>query len=118
MAHERRGTAAMLLACVAAATSAEPLTWEAASVASGSPRQVLASGVKTYSPGKDIVVQEAKSKRGGSPWWEKGPGYEELESVEFLDDIVLRYQDDMRKPPGTHTHEVLVRKGSVFRCAP
>jgi hypothetical protein len=48
----------------------------------------------------------------------KGPGYEELESVEFLDDIVLRYLDDMAKPPGTHTHEVMVRKGSVLKLAP
>jgi len=48
----------------------------------------------------------------------KGPGYEELQSVEFLDDIVFRYLDDMAKPPGTHTHEVLVRKGSVLRLAP
>ena len=48
----------------------------------------------------------------------KGPGYEELVSIEFLDDIVLRYLDDMSKPPGTHTHEILVRKGSVLRVAP
>jgi hypothetical protein len=48
----------------------------------------------------------------------KGPGYEELQSVEFMDDIIFRYLDDMAKPPGTHTHEVLVRKGSVLRLAP
>ena len=48
----------------------------------------------------------------------KGPGYEELEAVEFLDDVVLRYLDDMSKPPGTHTHEVVVRKGSLLRVAP
>lgn len=44
--------------------------------------------------------------------------YEELEAVEFLDDIVLRYLDDMSKPPGTHTHEVLIKRGSVLRVAP
>jgi hypothetical protein len=48
----------------------------------------------------------------------KGAGYEELEVVEFLDDIVLRYLDDMSKPPGTHTHEVVIRKGSVLKVAP
>jgi len=47
-----------------------------------------------------------------------GPGYQELQSVEFLDDIVLRYIDDMSRPPGSHTHEVIVRKGSVLRLGP
>jgi hypothetical protein len=45
----------------------------------------------------------------------RGPGYEELAAVEFLDDIVLRYLDDIRKPLGTHTHEIVVRKGSVLK---
>ena len=44
--------------------------------------------------------------------------YEELESVEFLDDIALRYLDDMAKPPGTFTHELVIRKGSVLRLVP
>jgi hypothetical protein len=48
----------------------------------------------------------------------KGPGYEELRSVEFLDDITLRYRDDSTNAPGAHTHEVVVRKGSVLRVAP
>jgi hypothetical protein len=48
----------------------------------------------------------------------KGADYEELQAVEFLDDVVLRYLDDMSKPPGTHTHEIVIRKGSVFRVAP
>jgi hypothetical protein len=48
----------------------------------------------------------------------KGAGYEEIESLVFLDDVVLRYLDDMSKPPGTHTHEVLVKKGSVLNLAP
>jgi hypothetical protein len=48
----------------------------------------------------------------------KAADYEELEAVEFLDDIVLRYLDDMAKGPGTHTHEILIKKGSVLRVAP
>ena len=48
----------------------------------------------------------------------KGAGYEELAAVEFLDDIVLRYLDDMSKPPGTHTHELVITKGSVLKVAP
>ena len=48
----------------------------------------------------------------------KSGGYEELESLEFVDDVTLRYLDHIAKPPGTHTHEVIVRKGSVFRLTP
>jgi hypothetical protein len=44
-----------------------------------------------------------------------GPGYEELAAVEFLDEIVLRYLDDIRKPPGTCSHEIVIGKGSVFK---
>jgi hypothetical protein len=40
--------------------------------------------------------------------------FQELVAVEFLDDITLRCTDDQT---GT-THEVRVRKGSVFRVAP
>ena len=44
---------------------------------------------------------------------------EELLAVEFLDDVTLRYVDDMfRHSPGESTHEILVRKGSVLRLAP
>jgi hypothetical protein len=43
---------------------------------------------------------------------------EELASVEFLEDVTLRYLDDMSKPPGTVTHEVLVKKGSILAFAP
>src|SRR5262245_42839081 len=171
-----RAFAVALLASVAGRASAESVVWEAASVPSGTPRHVLASGVKTYSPAKDIVVQERKGKPGTPASWlkallldenfalaasvhrkprldgfgliiyrrgdsagfswewfdrtddaifqklqgagrvsvtvKRGPDYEELESVTFLDDIVLRYLDDMSKPPETHTHEVVVRKGS------
>jgi hypothetical protein len=42
-------------------------------------------------------------------------GFEELDSVEFLDDVALRYLDDITKPPGTHTHEIVVGKDSVFK---
>lgn len=46
-------------------------------------------------------------------------GYVELGSVEFLEDVALRYTEDMsRTPPGQHTHELVVSKGSVFRVAP
>ena len=45
----------------------------------------------------------------------RGPGYEELAAVEFVDEIVLRYLDDIRKPPGTHSHEIVIGKGSVFK---
>ena len=48
----------------------------------------------------------------------KAKDSEELQSIEFLDGIALRYLDDMKKPPGTHTHEVHIRKGSIFRIAP
>jgi hypothetical protein len=46
-----------------------------------------------------------------------GADGEDIRSIEFLDDVTLRYLDDMRKPPGTHTHEVMIRKGSVLRLA-
>ena len=45
-------------------------------------------------------------------------GYEELTSLEFRDEVALRYLDDITKPPGTHTHEVIIGKGSVFKLAP
>jgi hypothetical protein len=48
----------------------------------------------------------------------KAADYEELEALEFQEDVLLRYLDDMSKPPGTHTHEILIRKGSVLRLAP
>ena len=49
---------------------------------------------------------------------QKSFGYEELESVEFMDDVALRYLDDITRPPGTHTHEVIIRAGSVFKLRP
>ena len=44
----------------------------------------------------------------------RGPGYEELAAVEFLDEVVLRYLDDIRKPPGAYSHEIAICRGSVF----
>jgi hypothetical protein len=49
----------------------------------------------------------------------EGPGYQELAGVEFLDDITLRYLDDMMSHQvGENTHEIVVKKGSVLRVAP
>ena len=43
-------------------------------------------------------------------------GLVELAAVEFLDDVVLRYANDTRATrPGESTHEVVIKKGSVFR---
>src|SRR5437867_11497249 len=57
---------------------------------------------------KGDIFQKLQGSGQVSVQVKKGPAYEELESVEFLDDIVLRYLDDMTKPPGTHTHDVIV----------
>lgn len=32
--------------------------------------------------------------------------------------MTLGYLDDMRHPPGSHTHELLIHEGSVLRVAP
>ena len=42
------------------------------------------------------------------------PGVEELETVEFLEDVILRYSEDVRRPPGAYSHEVVIRRGSVL----
>jgi len=171
-------TVVMLLSSLSAPGSVETITWKVIALGPRG-REVLAQGVKTYDPAKDVVVQQ---RAGGSTWWSKsvplndtyvvgasvhreprldgfglwvkrrgdaggfswewfnraeglvfkklqgsgevsitlkrGPGYEELESVEFLDDITLRYVDDMRKPTGTKTHEVIMTKGSLLRVSP
>jgi hypothetical protein len=44
----------------------------------------------------------------------KSEEFQELVAVEFIDDITLRCTDDREGS----THEVRVRKGSVFRVAP
>jgi hypothetical protein len=42
----------------------------------------------------------------------------ELETVEFLDDVALTYRDNRQaKTPDERTHELLIKKGSVFRMA-
>ena len=49
----------------------------------------------------------------------RGAGYEELAAVEFLDDVTLRFSEDMfRHRPGQDTHEVVIKKGSVLRLIP
>jgi hypothetical protein len=47
----------------------------------------------------------------------KGADYEELEAVEFLDDITLRYWAEGSKPPAPPSHEIVVQKGSVLRVS-
>jgi hypothetical protein len=39
----------------------------------------------------------------------------ELRSVVFLDDITLRFKEDLTPEPGNETHEVVVSRGSVLR---
>jgi hypothetical protein len=41
----------------------------------------------------------------------------EVQSIEFLTDITLRFQEDVTQGPGHVTHEIVVSKGSVFRVA-
>jgi hypothetical protein len=48
----------------------------------------------------------------------RSEGAEEVASVEFLEDTLLRYLDDMSKPPGTVTHELRISKGSILKVAP
>ena len=50
----------------------------------------------------------------------KGPGYEELTRVEFLDDVTLRFQASrwIFFFSDRDTHHVVVRKGSVLQLAP
>lgn len=89
--------------------------------------------------GFGVVVYKRGDKNGFSWEWfdrEKGESFikrqgsghvlvtlkkdsktEEIQSVEFLDDVTLRYLDDMSKPPGTHTHEIIIRKGSVLKVS-
>ena len=57
-----------LFAVAPHAAGAETVTWEASALR-GPGRQLLAKGVKTYDPMKDIVVQEQPAGRDGSPSW-------------------------------------------------
>ena len=45
----------------------------------------------------------------------RGPSYEQLTAVEFIEDVSLRYLDDVRKPLGTVSHEIVISRGSVFK---
>jgi hypothetical protein len=171
----------VVVAALVDLAAAETISWQAAVLAGSGGRHVLANGVKTYAPERDVVVQEHLRRRDGAVTWSKSlllsdvfavaasvrrerrvdgfglavrrrgdqngyswnwfkrvggteferpraPGrvsvtlrresdYEELASVEFLDDVALLYVDDMRKAPGKHSHEVVIRKGSVLRFA-
>jgi hypothetical protein len=165
----------------AAAAWAETVSWEIAADPGSHRREVLANGVKTYSPDADVRVQEHLRRPDGAVSWSKSlvlsdgfavsavirrqraldgfglvvrrrgdknaygwnwfvrvsdaeferpraPGRvavtttkvdddEVLASVEFLEDVALRYLDDTRRPPGAYSHEVVIRKGSVLRFA-
>jgi TolB-like protein len=46
-----------------------------------------------------------------------GVGFQELAAVEFLDDIVMRFQADTTLGPGNESHEVVILGGSVFQVA-
>jgi hypothetical protein len=171
----------LFVTALADAAFAETIMWQAAAIGGRHDRRVLLSGVTTYAPGRDIVVQEHLRRRDGAVSWSKslllsttlavaanvrrersvdgfglavrrrgdyngfswnwfervggsefqrtrglgrvsvtvsrGSDYEELESVEFLDDVTLHYLDDTRRPPGARSHEVVIRKGSVLRFA-
>ena len=73
---------------------------------------------ETFDLVEGSVFQKHKGKGSVSVRVKKGPDHEELEAVEFLDDIVLRYSDGTNKVSGTQTHEITVRKGSVFTWGP
>lgn len=47
----------------------------------------------------------------------RGPGYEELAGIEFVEDVVLKYLDDIRKPLGTVSHQIIIGRGSEFNFA-
>ena len=169
----------LLLTSLGAVARAETVAWQIATATTRSgQRQVLANGVKQYSPAADVWVQEHLRRRDGATMWSKSlllsdgfavsarvrrerrlrgfglvihrrgdrnaygynwfardtdaeflgrrgvgrvavairrePGFEELEAVEFLEDVTLRYLDDVRRPPGAYSHEVVIRRGSVL----
>jgi len=167
------------LLVLAAVAHAETVSWQIAADPATHRREVLASGVRTYSPDTEVRVQEHLRRHDGAVSWSKSlalsdgfvvavrvrreraldgfglvvrrrgdvnaygwnwfervgdaefqrpraPGRvavtttktdqgEVLASVEFLDDVALRYLDDTRRPPGAYSHEVVIRKGSVLR---
>lgn len=77
---------------------------------------------ESFVPVEGSVFKKRQGSASVSVGVKKGPDYEELESIEFLDDIVLRYSDGMSKATGAQkhapTHEITIRKGSVFRWGP
>ena len=70
-----------------------------------------------FERGQDGAFQRRKRPGRVSVSSRKIEDGEELEAVEFLDDVALFYLDDMRRAPGKHSHEVVIRKGSVLRFA-
>ena len=161
---------------VAAAASAETITFQSVTLSFMGGRDRAAPVVKTYSPARDLVTRDLIPGRiwsrtlklddafqiavqverepsltgfgvtidrvdaAGFSWeWfnrgegtvfqelqgpgrlraviGKGPDYEELEAVEFLDDITLRYWAEGSRPPAPPSHEIVVQKGSVLRVS-
>ena len=47
----------------------------------------------------------------------RGPGYEELVAIEFVEEVVLKYLDDIRKPLGTSSHQIIIGRGSELKFA-
>jgi len=161
---------------VAAAASAETITFQSVTLSFMGGRDRAAPVVKTYSPAQDLVTRDLipgriwsrtlklddafqiavqverepsltgfgvtidRVEAAGFSWeWfnrgegtvfqklqgpgrlraviGKGPDYEELEAVEFLDDITLRYWVEGSRPPAPPSHEIVVQKGSVLRVS-
>jgi hypothetical protein len=70
-----------------------------------------------FERGRDGVFQRRRRPGRVSVVVRRDDGYEELEAVEFLDDVTLLYLDDVRRAPGKHSHEVVIRRGSVLKFA-
>ncbi len=45
----------------------------------------------------------------------KAGRFTEPATVEFLDNITLRFTDDIHNHPGEHSHEFVIARGSLFR---
>jgi hypothetical protein len=46
----------------------------------------------------------------------KNGAHEEIVSIDFLEDVILRYKDEVGKPG--KTHHVYIQRGSIFQVAP